>query len=399
MKQILALREKRAKAWDAAKAFLDTHRSDDGLVSAEDNATYEKMEADVVALGKDIERLERQLAIDAELNQPLSKPLVSKPGDPRTTSASLRATDEYKQNFWQALRNKTPRIEVLNALQVGTDSEGGYLVPEEYERTLVMALEEQNVLRTLCHIIHTESGDRKIPLVVSHGTASWVEEEGAIPESDDIFGQLSIGAHKLATMIKVSDELLQDSIFNIPDYIATEFARRVGAAEEEAFLTGDGLAKPTGLLNATGGATVGVTTAGTSFTADELLDLVHAIKNVNRRNATFLMHDSSVKALRKLKDGNGNYIWQTGLREGEPDKLLDHPVQTSAFMPQIAASNKVILFGDFKAYWIADRQGRSFQRLNELFAATGQVGFRATQRVDGRLVRTDAMTCLQIKTA
>ena len=112
-----------------------------------------------------------------------------------------------------------------------------------------------------------ESGDRKIPLVVSHGTASWVEEEGAIPESDDIFGQLSIGAHKLATMIKVSDELLQDSIFNIPDYIATEFARRVGAAEEEAFLTGDGLESRLGCLNATGGANVGVTTAGTSFTA------------------------------------------------------------------------------------------------------------------------------------
>ena len=396
MNQILALREKRANLWNETKAFLESHRAEDGTVSAEDNATYEKMEADVVALGKEIDRLERQAAIDREMDQPTAAPLVSRPVAP-TAQKQGRASDEYKTAFWGMIRNRVATPGVMNALQVGTDSEGGYLVPDEYERTLVQGLEEENVLRSLCTVIQTSSGDRKIPLVASHGTASWVDEEGTIPDSDDTFGQITIGAHKVATMIKVSDELLQDSVFNIESYIAAEFARRIGAAEEEAFITGNGTGKPTGLLHATNGAGIGVTTNGNTPTADEIFDLIHSIKSVYRKKAVFLLNDSTLKALRKLKDGQGQYLWQPGLKEGQPDTLLNYRIATSPFMPEIAAGNKVILFGDFKSYWIADRQGRSFQRLNELYAATGQVGFRATQRVDGRLVLAEAMKCLAVK--
>ena len=396
MNQILALREKRANLWNETKAFLESHRAEDGTVSAEDNATYEKMEADVVALGKEIDRLERQAAIDREMDQPTAAPLVSRPVAP-TAQKQGRASDEYKTAFWGMIRNRVATPGVMNALQVGTDSEGGYLVPDEYERTLVQGLEEENVLRSLCTVIQTSSGDRKIPLVASHGTASWGDEEGTIPDSDDVFGQISIGAHKVATMIKVSDELLQDSVFNIESYIAAEFARRIGAAEEEAFITGNGTGKPTGLLHATNGAGIGVTTNGNTPTADEIFDLIHSIKSVYRRKAVFLLNDSTLKAIRKLKDGQGQYLWQPGLKEGQPDMLLNYRIATSPFMPEIAAGNKVILFGDFKSYWIADRQGRSFQRLNELYAATGQVGFRATQRVDGRLVLAEAMKCLAVK--
>ena len=396
MNQILALREKRANLWNETKAFLESHRAEDGTVSAEDNATYEKMEADVVALGKEIDRLERQAAIDREMDQPTASPLVSRPVAPSAQKQG-RASDEYKTAFWGMIRNRVATPGVMNALQVGTDSEGGYLVPDEYERTLVQGLEEENVLRSLCTVIQTSSGDRKIPLVASHGTASWVDEEGTIPDSDDVFGQISIGAHKVATMIKVSDELLQDSVFNIESYIASEFARRIGAAEEEAFITGNGTGKPTGLLHATNGAGIGVTTNGNTPTADEIFDLIHSIKSVYRKKAVFLLNDSTLKALRKLKDGQGQYLWQPGLKEGQPDTLLNYRLVTSPFMPEIDSGNKVILFGDFKSYWIADRQGRSFQRLNELYAATGQVGFRATQRVDGRLVLAEAMKCLAVK--
>ena len=396
MNQILALREKRANLWNETKAFLESHRAEDGTVSAEDNATYEKMEADVVALGKEIDRLERQAAIDREMDQPTAAPLVSRPVAP-TAQKQGRASDEYKTAFWGMIRNRVATPGVMNALQVGTDSEGGYLVPDEYERTLVQGLEEENVLRSLCTVIQTSSGDRKIPLVASHGSASWVDEEGTIPDSDDTFGQITIGAHKVATMIKVSDELLQDSVFNIESYIAAEFARRIGAAEEEAFITGNGTGKPTGLLHATNGAGIGVTTNGNTPTADEIFDLIHSIKSVYRKKAVFLLNDSTLKALRKLKDGQGQYLWQPGLKEGQPDTLLNYRLVTSPFMPEIDSGNKVILFGDFKSYWIADRQGRSFQRLNELYAATGQVGFRATQRVDGRLVLAEAMKGLAVK--
>ena len=396
MNKILALREKRANLWNETKAFLDSHRGEDGMVSAEDNATYEKMEADVVALGKEIERLERQAAIDREMDQPTAAPLVSRPVAP-TDKKPGRASDEYRNAFWGMIRNRNLTPGVMNDLQIGTDTEGGYLVPDEFEHTLVQGLEEENVLRSLCTVIQTSSGDRKIPIVTAHGTASWVDEEDPIPTSDETFGQISIGAHKVATMIKVSDELLQDSVFNLESYIAAEFARRIGAAEEEAFITGNGSGKPTGLLHATNGAGTGVTTAGNTPTADEIFDLVHSIKSVYRRKAVFLLNDSTLKAIRKLKDGQGQYLWQPGLKEGQPDMLLNYRIATSPFMPEIGAGNKVILFGDFKSYWIADRQGRSFQRLNELYAATGQVGFRATQRVDGRLVLAEAMKCLAVK--
>ena len=396
MNKILALREKRANLWNETKAFLDSHRGEDGMVSAEDNATYEKMEADVVALGKEIERLERQAAIDREMDQPTASPLVSRPVAPNDKKRG-RASDEYRNAFWGMIRNRNLTPGVMNDLQIGTDTEGGYLVPDEFEHTLVQGLEEENVLRSLCTVIQTSSGDRKIPIVTAHGTASWVDEEDSIPTSDETFGQISIGAHKVATMIKVSDELLQDSVFNLESYIAAEFARRIGAAEEEAFITGNGTGKPTGLLHATNGAGIGVTTGGNTPTADEIFDLVHSIKSVYRRKAVFLLNDSTLKAIRKLKDGQGQYLWQPGLKEGQPDMLLNYRIATSPFMPEINAGNKVILFGDFKSYWIADRQGRSFQRLNELYAATGQVGFRATQRVDGRLVLAEAMKCLAVK--
>jgi HK97 family phage major capsid protein len=397
MNKVLELREKRAKAWEMAKAFLDTKRGNDGQLTAEDVATYEKMEVDVVNLGKEIDRLERQAALDAEFSKPVGSPIKDKPTATAETKSG-RATDEYRKAFWNVMRSKAPNYEVMNALQIGTDSEGGYLVPDEFEKTLVQALETQNVFRTLASIIQTSNGDRKIPVVSSKGSASWIEEGVAYPESDDAFGQVTIGAFKLGTILKVSDELLNDSVFDLQNYISNEFARRIGTKEEEAFFVGDGSGKPTGILNVTGGAEIGVTAAsGTAITLDEVMDLFYSLRSPYRRTATFVMNDATVKAIRKLKDNTGNYIWQPSVQAGEPDKILNRPVVTSTYVPEIAAGAKSIAFGDFSYYWIADRQGRSFKRLNELFAATGQVGFMASQRVDGKLILPEAIKVLQQK--
>ena len=323
MNQILALREKRAKLWNDTKAFLDSHRSEDGMVSAEDNATYEKMEADVVALGKEIERLERQKAIDRELDQPTATPLVSRPESRPVDSKPGRGSDEYKKAFWNQMRGRVNR-EVYNALQVGELSEGGYTVPDEFDRQLIDGLQDENIMRGLVHIIRTGSGEHKIPIVASHGTGSWVEEEKPIPESDDSFGQVTLSAHKFATMIRISRELLNDSAFDLAAYIAHEFVRRAGAAEEQAMLTGDGSHKPIGLLHDTLGAQVGVTTnSATAITADELIDMQHSLKSGYRRKACWIMNDATISAIRKLKDGQGQYIWQPGIKEGAPDMLFN----------------------------------------------------------------------------
>lgn len=167
MSKVLELREKRAKAWEAAKVFLDSKRGNDGLLSGADTATYEKMEKDVVDLGKEIDRLERAAAIDLELSSPTSKPIANKPNNhPQGEAKTGRAADQYRRTFWNAMRQKN-FYDVENALQVGTDSEGGYLVPDEFEQTLVEALEEENFFRNIATVIQTSSGDRKIPVVAS----------------------------------------------------------------------------------------------------------------------------------------------------------------------------------------------------------------------------------------
>lgn len=394
MSQTLELREKRTKAWEAAKTFLDAKATDGAFASAEDAAAYDRMEQEVMDLGKQIDRLERQAAIDAELAKATSTPITNQPNAKADGDAKQgRASDEYKRAFWNSMRNKMS-YEVQNALSIGTDSEGGYLVPDEYEKKLVQALEDEVFFRSLANVIKTSSGDRKIPIVTSRGEAAWIDEGGQFPESHDSFGQTSIGAYKLATMIKVSDELLNDSVFNIENYISKEFARRIGTKEEEAFFVGDGKGKPEGLF---GSADLGVTAATVSITFDDVMDLFYSLRAPYRKKATWLLNDSTIKAIRKLKDGNGNYIWQPSVRDGEPDRILNRPYRTSIYVPELAAGNRVMAFGDYSYYWIADRQGRSFKRLNELYATTGQVGFLASERVDGKLVLSEAVKTLEIK--
>ena len=390
--------EKRANLWKAMDAFLKAQTNEKGVLSEEDDAKYAAMEHDFDNLTKEIKRLEKRNAIEAELNMPMNRPIVGKPMVEDENEKKGRASKNYKKSFWNVMRQKTVRPDVIDALQIGTDSEGGYLVPEEYENTLVEALEEENIFRKLANVINTSSGDRKIPVVASKGSASWVDEEGTISDSDDAFSQVSIGAYKLGTLIKVSNELLNDSAFNLESYISKEFARRIGSKEEEAFFTGNGTGKPIGIFNATGGAEIGVTTASsTSITADEVIDLFYSLKAPYRKKAVWILNDATVKAIRKLKDKNDNYLWQPALTAGTPDTILGRPVYTSSYVPTIAAGAKTIAFGDFSYYWIADRQGRIFKKLNELYAATDQTGFVATQRVDGKLVLDEAIKVLQQK--
>ena len=142
---------------------------------------------------------------------------------------------------------------------------------------------------------------------------------------------------------------------------------------------------------------MGVTLNSAAITADSLIDLFYSLRAPYRRNAVWIMNDSSVKAIRKLKDKNDQYLWQTALTAGTPDTILNRPVYTSPYVPEVAAGNKVMIFGDLQYYWIVDRQGRVFKRLNELFATTGQVGFMTTQRVDGKMVLPEAVKVMQVK--
>ena len=395
---IQELRKKRAKAWDTARDFLDNKRNASGVLSEEDSRTYDALEAEVVNLGKEIKRLERQEQIDAEMRKPTSQPILGTPATPDNQTKTGTASAEYTAAFWNNIRNRN-WIDVRNDLQVGTDTEGGFLVPDEFEKKLISALEEENVFRPLATKIQTSSGDRKIPVITQKGEATWMEEEEAYTLSDDAFGQIALSAYKVGTAIKISEELLNDSVFDLPSYIAKEFARRIGTKEEEAFLIGDGKGKPTGIFAATGGAENGATTTGAAITFDDVIELFYSLKSPYRKKAVWVLNEQTVKALRKIKDNTGNFIWQPSVSAGLPDTILNRPYVTSVYAPTIAAGAKAIAFGDYSYYWVADRQGRSLKRLNELFAMNGQVGFLASQRVDGKLILPEAVKTLTIKKA
>lgn len=397
--KVLEMRQKRADIWNRAKAFLNERSDENGMMSAEDTQEYERMEQEVVDMAAVIDRLERADQMDREMDSLVTPPLTGRPQRQDPDARGGTRSESYKQNFWDHMHGRSG-YDVRNALQVGELSEGGYTVPDEFEHTLIEALEDENIMRGVVHVITTASGDRKIPMVISKGAASWIEEEQQIPESDDAFGQISLSAHKVGCMIKISSELLHDSAFDMAAYIAREFGRRVGAAEEDAILNGDGNHKPTGLLHDTLGAQLGMTSAApTAFTADEIIDLQHSIKAGYRRKAVFIMNDATIQKLRKLKDGTGNYLWQPNVLYGQPDMLLNTRVLTSNYMPLPTAGNKAILYGDMSQYWVADREGRSLQHLNELYADKDQIGFKITQRMDGRLILPEAVKVLQMKAA
>ena len=391
MNTILELREKRSKIWNTAKEFLDQKRGADGIVPPEAAAEYDKMEADMVKLGKEIERLERQQAYDLELSRPTSLPITNAPTKPEAPKTG-RASNEYKEDFSRHLHGKAL---LHNVMTEGVDADGGYLVPTEFENQIVSGLDEANIIRSLAKVI-TTSSERKIPLAASHSVATWTAENGAYTESNPTFGQTQIDAFKLTDLVKVSTELLQDNMFDLESYIAQEFARAFGIAEEQAFCVGTGTGQPTGIFTANGGQ-VGVTAnSATAITVDNVLDLVYSLKSPYRRNAVFLMNDATVSLLRKLKDSNGAYLWQPSVQAGQPDRLIGYPIYTSPYVPAVAADAFVIAFGDYKNYWIADRQGRTVQRLNELYSTNGQVGFIATERVDGKVILAEGIKLLKM---
>lgn len=392
MSKLLELRDKRKTALEKMKAFLEEKLAVTDILSPEDSAISDQFEAEITNLGKEIERLERMEGFENTLRDTTRKPVVNAPGTAQNAAAGRKSAD-YAEAFWNAMRYR----KMENALAEGADSTGGYLVPDEFEHTLVQSLEEFNIMRTLARVIRTSSGELKIPVVATKGTASWVDEGATISSSDGSFGQVTLEAFKLATIVKVSKELLQDSAFPLEAFLSQDFGRRIGTLEEEAFLVGDGNKKPTGIFAATGGGQVGVTAASqTAITWDEVMDLYHSLKSPYRNKAVFIANDLTVKALRKLKSTDGQYLWQASLTAGTPDTILGRPVYVSSFAPTIAAGASVLAFGDFSYYWIGDRLNRTFERLNEIYAETDQVGFKATQRVDGKLILPEAVKILKM---
>lgn len=387
------LMEKRTKSWDEAKKFAESKKDENGLMSDEDFKTYEEMERTIENYTREIERKKREEEMDKSLEKPTTQALTNEPTTFNEEDKPMRARNVYKKSMMKALR--TNFRDISNELKVGTDESGGYLVPEEMEADIVNGLEDENIVRKLATKVQT-SGLHKINIAATKPAALWVEEGGQLTFGDGTFDQVALDAHKLHVGIKVTEELLYDAAFNLEKYITEEFTRALANAEEDAFLNGDGVNKPTGIFDSKKGGELGVTTKAQTITADELIDLVYSLDRPYRKRAAFILNDATVAQIRKLKDVNGAYIWQPSLKDGEPDRLLGYPAYTSAFAPKTEKGKLAVAFGDFSYYKIGDRGNRSFQDLKELFAGNGMVGFLGKERVDGILVLREAVKLLKI---
>ena len=388
--RVQELIEKRAKVWETAKNFVDTHEDKNGNLSAEDKETYSRMEAEIEELTNSIERQQRAERREQELSKPVNSPITGKPykDEPQGEVKTGRASDEYKKAMLTALRSNFRQVS--NVLQEGVDADGGYLVPEEYDHRLIDVLTEENIMRGIATKI-TTSGEHKINIAATKPAAAWIEEGEALSFGDATFDQKILDAHKLHVAIKITEELLYDNAFGLENYIITEFGKALANAEEDAFLNGNGVGKPTGIFDKTkGGESIGTLTA--ALKSDDILDLIYKLKRPYRKNASFIMNDATLAQIRKLKDNNGQYLWQPSYQANEPDKILGYNIRTSAFAPTDA-----IAFGDYKYYNIGDRGSRSFKQLNELFAGNGMIGYVAKERVDGLLILPEAVKILGLK--
>lgn len=387
---------KRATAWESTKQFLDTHRMENGTLSAEDAASYDRMEAEINDLTNEIERMKRIDEMEAAMKQPVNTPLTGKPMNGRMDQekATGRASKQYVKDMLTAMR--TNFRQVSNVLEEGNDANGGYLVPDEWDKRLIDVLTEENIMRTLGTRI-TTSGEHKINIAATKPAASWIEEGGALTFGDATFDQKNLDAHKLHVAIKVTEELLYDNAFNLENYIITQFGKAIGNAEEDAFLNGTGTGQPTGLFHATKGGSYAVQLANTTIKTDDILTLIYALKRPYRKNASFIMNDATLAELRKLKDNNQAYIWQPSYQTGEPDRLCGYEVHTSPYCPTLAAGKPAIAFGDYSYYNIGDRGTRSLQQLRELFAGNGMIGYVMKERVDGLLILPEAVQILHVK--
>ena len=384
MSKILEMIEKRNKAWEGAKAFVEANKDKDGLLNEEQTKQYQEMELKVMNFSKEIDRLQREEQLDKLMEKPINTPIKEKPRQENMEEKTGRARKEYKEGMLKALRSNFKQVS--NVLQEGVDADGGYLVPEEYDQRLIQVLTEENIVRNLATVIST-SGNHKINIAGSSPAAAWIDEGAELSFGEAKFSQVLLDAHKLHVAIKVTEELLYDSAFNLENYINEQFGKALANAEEDAFLNGDGSNKPTGIFHESNGGTF--LDKVTAIKADDVINLIHALKRPYRKNAVFITNDKTIAQIRKFKDSNGAYIWQPSYQVGEPDTLLGYPIYTSAFAPENA-----IAFGDFSYYNIGDRGARSFKALTELFAGNGMIGYVAKERVDGKLIVKEAVQIL-----
>lgn len=369
LEQLMA---KRAEKLVEMKALNDANAQ----MGDSELAAYAKLEAEFQKLNRDVKIAKTQNKLASDVDDVIA---------PQIDNATNQI--DYVKAFDSYIAGKNV-ADAVASMTEGVDADGGYVVPQSYQNTVVAKLNAMSATRSISSVMGTTS-TTNIPTEGEAPTFAWIEEEGAYGETKSTFGNVQLGAWKLGGIIKVSRELLADSSINFEAYMAGQIAKGIDKAESPAFAVGDGVKKPKGYSVSAQVGTSSTTAAINAVTADEIIDIYHDLKDEYRQRATWRMNESTFKAIDKLKDGQGNYILTT-FSDGTMPTIKGRPVVIDNSLPNMGTGNKFIVLGDFSYYQIADRGAMTIQRLNELYAGTGMVGFQVTVRVDAKVTITEA---------
>lgn len=435
--------DKRLRAHEACQAILKKAADEKrDTLSQEEQQQWDGFDAEVVSLKATIDRLERSEAVEKELAESKkrktepNRPAADAPGggDPAQQPANrqiqaseddrllgfrswlmagsdlrskITAQDEeiarrvgfnlgYKQVDIRLSDRPMRRIEgaddwkpTYRAQGVGTGGAGGFGVPDETMRALEVALLTFGGMRSAASVLRTESG-ADLPIPTANDTAQTgmiLAENTQVSQQDVVFGQLVMNAYKYSSkMILVSVELLQDNVINLAQFLGTALGTRIGRITNTHFTVGLGVNQPNGIVPASALGKTGTNGQTLSVIYDDFVDLEHSVDPAYRVGAKWMMHDSSIKVVKKIKDTTGRPIWLPGMAVNAPDTILGYPFVINQDVPVMAASAKSILFGSLDKYLIRDVTSISLLRLDERFADFHQVAFLAFSRHDGDLL-------------
>lgn len=391
------LREKRARLVNEAKEILEVAGKETRELTTEESAKFDAIHADVEKIAADVQRIERQESLEREMAESAGARSVEKAARPVSEDEAESRKQKHELAFrkWLAGGERELTAEERSimaeyrAQSVGTTTAGGFLVPEGFSNALEESMLAFGGMREVATVIKTASG-QVLPWPTVNDTANKgaiLAENAAITEQDFTFAEVQLDAYKYTSkLVKVSIELLQDSAFDLASYLARALGERIARITNEHFTTGTGTAQPNGIVTASSVGKTGAAGQVTTIIYEDLVDLQHSVDPAYRRNAKWMMSDTMLKTIKKLKDSDGRPLWSSGISVKEPDTILGQPYVINQDIAVPAASAKSLIYGALDKYIVRDVLGVTVRRLDERYADNLQVGFFAVTRTDGELL-------------
>ena len=415
--KILEKKKERQKLIVANRAMIDTAEEAKRAFTAEEDEQYNKRDGDIDKLEGEIQRLQKQLDRERELGEKEESENRGNEerGEKRTLAQALqdrsieniRDTEEYRNAFgdWLARGAEAITAEEYRAMQADSDIGGGYLVaPQQMVMELLKEVDDIAVIRQYARTHQlTKAASLGVPTLDKDADDwDWTAELRTGSETEIEFGKRELRPHPLAKRVKISNTLLRKAAMGPEQIVRERLAYKLGITQEKAYMTGDGVQKPLGVFTASADGIstdrdVSTGNTGTEIMPDGLIEAKYTLKQAYWSRARWIFHRDALKQIRKMKDGNGQYIWQPGISGGAPDRILELPYTASEFAPNTFASGKCVgVLGDFKYYWIVDALDMMLQRLVELYAETNQTGFIGRYEGDGMPVLEEAFVRVKL---